>query len=272
MTNTKKNAPATVSQPFLTGDPVDAGTLKSALMIFGGLFLVAFGYMLGGAVMTFDNLPLRVLLNGLILTVALGVFYFAGSSNGTIAVNQGEILYRRKETGREIKKEELSLCYHSLKGFLIGVIATVPLFICALILAMTARRLMSTPGTLPSWVTGLTSRKDITDALYVYTAGSPLTVTVIVRVIVRLSLMPLVNMVSSSNPDGMLVLERLSPLLVFLPGLAYGVGYTRGPANRTKVHTDIARNKKTAAKKARQQKKRRQAIAQRANRKPEQLN
>ncbi len=271
MTNVKKVPTEAVKQPFLTGDPVDASTPKSSLMVFGGLLITAFAYMMGGAVMTFDNLPLRLLLNGLMLIVVLSVFFYAGASNGTSAVNQGEILYRRKETSREIKKEEQALCYHRFKGFLIGFFAAIPLFICACILAATTQRLMTTPGALPSWLTGLTSRKDITDALHVYTAGSPVTLTVIVRVIVRLALMPFVNMISASNPDGLLLLERLSPLLVLLPGAAYGFGYTRGPSNRSRVHTDIARNKKTAAKKARLQKKRR-AAAQRSSRGPQQLN
>ena len=47
--------------------------------------------------------------------------------------------------------------------------------------------------------------------------------------------------------DGMLLLERLSPIIVLLPAIAYGTGYLQGQKERTRIHTGIAENRKSRA-------------------------
>ena len=57
---------------------------------------------------------------------------------------------------------------------------------------------------------------------------------------------------------------------VLLPALCYGFGYRAGTTIRTKVHTDIAANRRAKARKDRARKKRQQA--RNASRQPQQLN
>ena len=86
------------------------------------------------------------------------------------------------------------------------------------------------------------------------------------RVVVRMLIMPFVNMVGATNADGLLTLERLSVLPMLLPALCYGVGYQQGVRVRTRVHTDIATGKRKRARKAKKQQRARAAKG------PEQLN
>ena len=104
------------------------------------------------------------------------------------------------------------------------------------------------------------NKPEVAQPISFYTAGVAMNATSIVRVLVRMILMPLVNLVGAENADGLLVLERISPILVLLPGLSYGFGYTQGTKVRTKVHTDIAEGRKKAARKARRQKKAKQRV------------
>ena len=249
-----------VQKPYLTGAPYDSNVPKSALGVFFGILIMAVAHLFLGALMLVDLQVLKVTANVLVFVFAMLLFYYAGTSNGTIAVNQGEIMYRRKETDREVSADDLSRCYHPLKGFVIGLIGCSLAFLMAAFLALTTRRLMTTPGVLPSWVTSV-GRAEVSEPLAFYTAVEPMTATGFVRVLVRMILMPFVNLIGAENSDSLLILERLSPLLVLLPGVAYGLGYQRGTVVRTRVHTDIAEGRRKAAKKAKRQKKARQRQA-----------
>ena len=102
-----------------------------------------------------------------------------------------------------------------------------------------------------------------------FTTTEPvLTVEDITRLLVRLHILPYVNMVGSTNRAGLLLLERISPVIALLPALSYGLGYTQGVRMRTRVHTDIAAGKRKRAQKERRQ---RQARVK-AAKGPEQLN
>lgn len=248
--NTKpEGKPVVVSKPFLTGDPYDKTTLQTALFFFGSLLVIAVVYLIVCAVMTFDNLPLRVLLNAMVVFVTWAIYYSSGMSQGSIAVNNGEIMHHRRETGAEISKEELSRCYHPMKGYVCSLLGTLPLFLCAVILALIATRQTTGLGALPSWISALEAREEIGAPLAFYHESVPLGLEGVLRILIRLSLMPFVNMVGAGNPDGLLMLERFSPLLVFGPAVSYGFGYTRGVNVRARIHSDIARNTRKRAKK-----------------------
>jgi hypothetical protein len=66
----------------------------------------------------------------------------------------------------------------------------------------------------------------------------------------------------------MLTVERISPLLLMLPVIAYGTGFLFGKNIRTKIHTQIEENRKI--RKRRENRARR--ARQRASAGPEQLN
>lgn len=267
----KKKAPVKkVTRPYLTGSPVDCNTAMSVVRMVVSQVIMLIAFLFFGAMMIWDHLLLRIATNGALLLGAYLIFWQSGASAGTIAVNQGEILYQRRETGRAINPSELSVSYHPAKGFIQGLLGCVPLFVCALVLALTAKIQMTGMGALPSWLTPFESREEIGAALTIYYQDGGLALGDVMRLIVRMALMPVVNLVGSGNPQGMLLMERISPILVLLPGLSYGVGYLQGVSVRTQVHTEIAAGKRKQ--KRREKKARQKRQAQRTAKGPEKLN
>ena len=122
---------------------------------------------------------------------------------------------------------------------------------------------------MPSWTDAFMRRSEIRDAVAYYSESASATVTDFLRIIVRILIMPFVSIAGSENRDLMLTFERISPLLVLLPGIAYGTGYLQGPRMRSRVHTEIATNKrKRIAREKREMKARKARIPQG----PQQLN
>lgn len=255
-----------VKKPFLKGNPVDRGTLGSAVKFFFSLFGLVVANLLLGTMAMWDIQWLNVLFNCALLLVIYGIYYQTGAGKGTAAVNQGEILFQQKEAGKAVGAKEQATCFHPLKGFLIGLIGLLPALACAVMLAAVAQKQYTGLGALPSWISALQRQTETAGALTMYAADTTMTMESTLRVIVRMLLMPFVNMVGSGNSDGLLMLERLSVLPMLLPGISYGIGYLQGVSIRSKVHTDIALGKR---KRARKEKKRRQA---RNAKGPEQLN
>ena len=258
----KQQAPAkpiVVSKPFLTGDPYDASTPRTAMVFFASFFIVAIVFLIVCGVMNFDMPVLRILLNGAVVFVTFAIYYSSGISQGTIAVNNGEIMHHRRETGAAVSRDELSRCYHPLKGYVTGLMGTLPLLLCAIVFAFIARRQMAGLGALPSWISAVEGREEIGAPLAFYREGVSLGLEGILRVIIRLVIMPFVNMVGSENADGLLILERVSPLLLLGFPLSFGFGYTRGVKVRQQIHADIARNTRKRARKNSRKKARRTA-------------
>lgn len=255
-----------VKKPFMRGKPVDHDTVRSGIMFFFGMLgMVLINVMLGSIVM-WDVQWLNILFSGALMLVVYSVFYQNGAGKGTAAVNQGEIMLQRKEAGHKLNEADIASCFHPLKGFIIGLIGSLPALICAVMLAVVAQKQFTGMGTLPTWITTLQRQPEMADALAIYQNTGILSMEDILRLIVRMLILPVVNMVGAENRDGLLLLERLSPLVLLLPAVSYGLGYLRGVDVRTRVHTEIAMGKR---KHARKEKKRRQARVQKG---PEQLN
>ncbi len=269
MTNSKNKPAAPVVKPFLKGSPTDEGTLRSALAFCGVLILAAFMCFIVCSMMNFDSAPLRIAVNGVVEVLILLIFFNNASGKGADAVARGEILYQRQEKGQAFSESERRICFHPLKGYLIGLLGTVPLLICAVILALTAHPQSTGAGALPTWLSAYQRRTEIGDALVAYTVSSGMALEDVMRLIIRIALMPFVNMVGTENRDMMLTLEHLSPLLVLLPSIAYGSGYLQGKKMRIRVHTEIAQNNKKRARKERKARKARRSTAPKG---PEQLN
>lgn len=264
--NAKKQKIEKVSKPYLKGDIVDRTTLPGALKFFLGTLVMAVAFLIICVVLNFDAQWLNVVAN---LGIAMGVYLFFaqyGINAGADAVNQGEIMYGRQEKGRPVADWERSMCYHPLKGFVSALIGAIPLLLCAIVLACITKRQMTNLGALPSWLGSIESRPEIGNALAYYHEGGSMTLQATLRLIIRMTTMPYVNMIGAANKDAMLMLERISPLILLLPVLAYGFGYMNGVRVRANVHTNIALGKKKAKRK---QAKERRARMQRG---PEQLN
>ena len=99
-----------------------------------------------------------------------------------------------------------------------------------------------------------------------YHESDVLNLTAVCRMVIRMLLMPFMTLIGTENYDALLVLERVSPLLVLLPAVSYGFGYTRGPGMRAVVHTSIRKNNR------KRQKREKRAQRDRAMQQPEQLN
>lgn len=251
---------------YVMGTPVDArtvpGIIKYALSTFG--LMVAF--LLFGTMMMWKNVFLRLALNGGLLLFGYLLYWQAGLSSGTVAVNKGEIFYQREQTGRETSEKERQEAYHPMKGFIVSLLGSIPMFLIAVGLALTAQRVMASAGVLPGWLETLERRDEIGGALQSYHQAAGMSVTDALRLMVRMALMPLVNIIGAENKDALLILERVSPLLMLLPAVFYGVGYQGGVRARSKIHSDIEAGKR---KMRRRQKRERQ---QRTGKGPEQLN
>jgi len=266
MANNGRKPVKPVVKPYLTGNPTDERTIPGALGFFGVFLMALVMTFLVSSVMTMDNSVLRIALCAVVELLVLFIFYNNAVGRGTEAVARGEILYQRQEKGLPFSESERAICFHPAKGFVTALLGSIPILICAVLLAVTARRQTTSIGTLPGWMSVYQRRSEIGDALVAYTASTGLGLEDILRMIVRIAIMPFVSMVGAENRDGMLLLERLSPVLLLLPALAYGTGYLRGRGERTRIHTGIAESNR---KRVRKEKK---ARKMRAARGPEQLN
>ena len=267
--DTKKNPKKKmkiVKKPYVKGSIVDASTVKDALRFFGGTVIMMLAFLLLSSMMIWDNLTLRIITNGVVLVLAWLLFYASGVSKGAVAVNSGEILYQRQQEGKALDNADVRASFHTLKGFVTGIIGDLPCLACAIVLALIAQRQMYSAASLPSWLESYTRRSEIGDALAYYSVSHGMSLESILRVIVRTMIMPLVSIVGTESSANLLTLEHLAPLAVLMPALFYGVGYTQGVNARAQVHSSIA----AANKKHRKQEKKKQQ--QRRVQEPKQLN
>lgn len=267
MDTRKKDRIEKVSKPYLRGDVYDRTSFPGALKFFAGTVVMAVVFLIVCMMMNWEQQWLNIAVNSAVLLLTYMMFAQFGMNAGADAVNQGEIMYSRQEKGRPVADWERKLCYHPLKGLLTALIGSIPIVLCSVVLALVAERQMSGIGTLPSWVGSLENRPEFGAALAVYHETGRLTLQSAMRMIVRMTTMPFVNMIGAGNSDGMLIMERISPVLNLLPAVAYGLGYMNGVGVRTTVHTNIALGKKKARRK---QAKERRNRTQRSG--PQQLN
>lgn len=266
---TSKKKGKIVTQPYLKGKMLDRSTWKDSLR-----FLVSYAvlglitFLLASGVVG-DSSFIRILLCGALEVLFLFVFFTLGAGKGTDTVKVSEIMYDRKDSGRFLTKQEENGCYHPLKGLLHALIGTLPLLIAAIILALVAKRQIIGFGSLPAWVTETGNvRPELVQPLSYYFVADQMGLESVLRMIIRLTIIPWVGLFDPANASAMLLLEKLSPLMILLGPAAYGVGYLQGPARRTALHSKIAENNR---KRARKEKKRLQE-KQRNERKKIELN
>ncbi len=264
--NKKKTTP--VTKPFQTGAPLDGKIWKDALRYFGMMLLIWFMCFIVSSMLNFGYAPLRILLNIVVIGLTLVIAYSRGSARGADAVAYGEIVYQRLEKGGEVPPAERAEAFHPLKGFVTALLGSLPILIVAVIFAFITEKQVTSIGVLPDWMKTYQRRAEIGDALVAYTRTAGLSLQDILRIVVRTVLMPFVVINGVENKAGMLLLERLSPVLVLLPAVSYGIGYITGKNIRTRIHTEISENNR---KRLRREKKARERRASN-RRKPEQLN
>lgn len=240
-------------KPYLKGKAFGKPALTRGLRILGFLLLSAVLYLFLGQLLAVESAWLRILLNISVLLVAYFLMFMDGAQSGEREVAYAEIALSRQEAGKPAKPAELARCFHPGKGFVSALIGVLPVFLLCLVYAFMAVRESYTLGTLPSWLAPYQARPDIGLALSYYQEGRGLGLIDFLRAAVRLLVFPFINLAGGSR-DGVLLVERLSPLLVLLPPLSHAIGYLWGEQRRAIVHGSIATNARKAARK--QQKKR----------------
>ena len=271
MTVRKKKPVKVVTKPFLTGGVFDENTMKNVLKFFGMLVLFFAVALLVSLMSGFGNAVISLIFNILVILLLLYICLTCGTALGTEAVARGEILYQRKEKGEEMTENERKLSFHPAKGFVIGLLGTLPFLILTIVYSCVARKQMTTVGMLPSVATSIIHRSEIGDPLSPAYTEMPASDPVdYLRPVVRACLMPVFRMADTDDRDLMLTLDRLSPLMMLLPGLSYGFGYLLGRNERTRIHTRIEENRRI--RKRRENRERRERQGNGENRSPEQLN
>ena len=115
----------TESRLFLTGNATDERTIKSSLKFLGVLILVFVIAFIACASATFDSIILRILMNSAVIILSLYILYNNGSKRGTDDVARGEILWNKREKGQFFSESERKMCFHTMKGYLIGLIGRI---------------------------------------------------------------------------------------------------------------------------------------------------
>ena len=83
--------------------------------------------------------------------------------------------------------------------------------------------------------------------------------------IARILIFPFANIATSDQPDLMLLMDRLSPLLACLPALGFPLGYLTGPQSRAMVHGDIAASNRRQQRRVRKAQKARKERIEKKN-------
>ena len=241
----KKNKKPLIYKPYHKGSLWTGGSMiKQGLKVFCYFLFFCIMYVIVGATLSFDSFILRLIGNGLVLFVCASVIFNKGLVMGEDDVGLGEIVHARLQEGKPVDEKEKRQSYRALRGWLIFLIAVLPVLLITVPAAFGVRRQMYVNQSIPSWVSSFESQEEIYLPLAHQNVREAATATDVFQLLTRILILPYVGIFTTENKDTMLLLERLSPLLAILPGLAFPVGYMMGPYARARVHGDIAMNKK----------------------------
>ena len=263
MQNAKRKKPALIFKPYTRGRALDGSAVKQGLALLLICLLFAVLYVVAGLVTQLGGPAVQIILNLALVLACAAILYGRGLQQGVNEVTFGEIVYARQEKGIAPEQKELSRCFHPAKGIAAALLAALFLVALTLPYALTAARQTYVLQPLPGWVGGFENQTDIMAPLSYYRQPVSLGVMDMLKYLSRLLTLPFVRMVSE-NPDGLLLVDRLSPLLACLPLIGYPLGYMNGPRARARVHGAIQasaqraqrrRKKEIQAQKARTEKK-----------------
>ncbi|MBE5783384.1 MAG: hypothetical protein E7329_08745 [Clostridiales bacterium] len=213
--------------------------------------LFVFLYIILGASMQFENTALRIIAN-FVLVLACGMMlYMDGAKLGESEAALGEITLQREQSGKNVHPQDAQRCYNPAKGWFMMLIGVLPLLVVTVPYAIFAQKQVYVLQGLPSWVSGFEGHDEISLPLAYYTREGGTEIMDLLRLIVRVLVFPFANMATAKNPDAMLLVDRLSPILASLPSLGFALGYLTGPLGRAMVHGDIASSTKRHQRKIR---------------------
>lgn len=234
-----KNAATPVYKPYLRGNLYSSVALRRGLRVLMMMLAFAFFGVLTSSVLSFDNMLLRIVLNGALLFFGCMLMFNDGARFGESDVAFAEIALRRQEEGNPASKQDKDTCYHPGKGFVSALIGAAPFLLIAIVYALVAKKQVYTLGTLPSWVQSYETQDEIGQALAYYHERVPAGLADYLRIVVRLVLFPYMNMFGGGDYSKLYLLDKLSPLLMMIIPVCFGLGYLRGPHLRALVHGNI---------------------------------
>lgn len=262
--NSRKPAKLLVYKPYLKGLPVSALAARRGLRPFSYLLISAVLYFFLGQLLSVEYAWFRLIINLVVIFAFAFLMYSDGVGAGEGDVAFAEIALSRPKEGKAILKADLARCYHPSKGFFTVIIGSLPIILLCLVYAFMAKEDTYTLGVLPSWVSSFENKPDVGPALAYYHDRAGFQLADLLRLLTRLMIFPYINLIGADNSAAVVWIERLSPILVYLIPMAYGVGYLQGPRYRARIHGGIKSNQQRAQRK---QKHRKEAARQ----KPKQL-
>lgn len=262
----QKKKPLIIQKPTYKGKVVEITGSKRAVKVFGSMMLILVLYLIFGPMLMVQNNLVRIVLNAVLLLLAMGILSITGSSDGEADAAFGEIVYQRKEEGKEVTKADEARSFNPLRGFYTAYLGAGVFFVLAVILAVFTKVETYSLGVLPGWVQSYTGQSSVGQGLAYYDIVRSIAPMDIIRMVVRASTFPFFTMFNTS-PQAAVFLERLTPFFVLIVPTGYALGYLRGKKIRGMIHGSIAQGVKKKKKKANKERKARQ---RRVN-EPEQL-
>ncbi|MBR3018405.1 MAG: hypothetical protein IKH57_15235 [Clostridia bacterium] len=262
--NTKNKTPL-VFKPYMKGNLMDAAAVKRGIRLMAYYLMFVFIYIIVGSAMQFGNDLIRTLLNLVVVLICAMIVYMDGSRLGENEVAFGEIALARQEAGKPIDDKDKQRCFHPGKGWMIALIAVIPVILITIPHAVTATKQVYALQSLPRWVAGYSSQEEITAPLSYYNRNVSVGVMDILRMVSRILIFPFANIATADRPDMLLIMDRLSPLLASLPLIGFPIGYLTGPRSRAMIHGGISSSNKRAQRKKKKAIKARQARTEKKN-------
>lgn len=231
--------------------------LRAALRIFG--YLIGFGFI---GFMFVPSLisagpALRIPIVGMLIIAAGMLLFMDGSYRGARDSTMTATLARLSKKGDyNPTPAELAKQYDWRKGVLAAALAALPLFIVAVIVAITVQPYAYTVQDYPAWLKAYTHRPEIGEALtYMDETVRSAGITDYLRIFVRFMLFPYVGLLGTLSDEMSLLFDRLSPAIALILPTVAAVGYLFGPRRRAKEAKAIKDAKSTPRKRLKKDRK-----------------
>ena len=257
MQNKAKKPVELVKKPIIPGSWHGKDAWKMARKCALFVVLVTFVYLFAGMLFAFDGWW-RILVSGAIVAGAGYYLYMTGAVQGQNDAAYGEILYNRRAEGHEVPEDECARSFHPFKGFFAVLMGAAPFVLFALVFAFMTEETVYRLGTLPVWTESLMDQTEFADGLQYYNVQSGLQAVDFMRIIDRVMIMPFINAAMPYGSKAVLLMERLSPVLLLIAPMGYGIGYAEGLLLRAKINTGIKMGDDKKIRKERKARKQRQ--------------
>lgn len=210
-------------------------------------------YVIAGTFLSFPSLWMRAAASAMVIAALACYQYATGCAKGEKDASYGEIIHSRKAEGYPVETER---SFHPFKGFFAVLAGCAPFLAFAIVFASLTQEVTYRLGSLPVWTESMMRHSEFGTALAYYGQQPGLDAIGIMRVIDRTMVLPFVNVTTLMGSKATLLVERLSPLLIMIVPVWYGIGYAQGLNLRAKVNTGIKMGddkKKCRERKARRQ-------------------